>query len=122
MDELCQSSKGNCNITGITETWTNSNISDSEINIEGCYMFRTDRKEGKGGGVILYITEKLTAVMCLDIDVGFEEVVTVWCKIKLSSDYLLAGVYYRSPAVLILIIIFAGDVYQAMKVPHVAKL
>ena len=85
-------------------------------------MFRTDRKEGKGGGVILYITEKLTAVMCLDIDVGFEEVVTVWCKIKLRSEIYLLGYTTGVPAVLILIIIFAGDVYQAMKVPHVAKL
>jgi len=31
--------------------------------------------------------------MCLDMDVGFEE--AVWCKIKLSRDYLLVGVCYR---------------------------
>jgi len=48
----------NYDIIGIIETWANSNISDSEISIEGYNMFRVDRKEGKGSGAILYIAEK----------------------------------------------------------------
>jgi len=78
-------------------------------------------EEGKGGGVILYIAEKLKGVMCPDMDVGFEE--AVWCKIKLSSEYLLVGVCYRSP--------YSSDsnnqslldmLDEAVKVPHVEHL
>jgi len=36
-------------------------------------MFRSDRKEGRGGGVILYTAGKLAAIMCLEVDIGFEE-------------------------------------------------
>ena len=95
MEEIRQFSN-NYDIIGITETWINSDINDSEVQIEGFNMFRADRKKGRGGGVILYITTKLAAFMCLEAELVFEE--AVWCKIKLRRSYLLVGLCYRSPS------------------------
>ena len=48
----------NPDIIGVTETWANKDILNSELNISGCTSFRRDRtsdKRTRGGGVILYI-------------------------------------------------------------------
>ena len=45
-------------IVGISETWANDNISDSELNIPGYSLYRKDRNnkfKSNGGGVALYI-------------------------------------------------------------------
>ena len=41
-------------IIGITESWTNNDIS-AELGLTGYVMFRRDRIGRRGGGVILYI-------------------------------------------------------------------
>ena len=38
-------------IIGITESWANNDITDAELGLEGCAIFRTDRMGRKGGGV-----------------------------------------------------------------------
>ena len=40
-------------VIGITELWANENIVDVELALTGYVMFRKDRRERKGGGVIL---------------------------------------------------------------------
>ena len=42
-------------IIGITESWTNINITDAELGLTGYVMFRKDRIGRRGGGVILYV-------------------------------------------------------------------
>ena len=52
-------------IIGVTESWANNEVLDSELGVEGYVMFRRDRdvkKEGKyvkGGGVLLYVKEEM---------------------------------------------------------------
>ena len=51
-------------IVGLSETWANDNISDSELNIPGYSLYRKDRNnkfKSKGGGVALYINENLVS-------------------------------------------------------------
>ena len=48
-------------IKGITESWANNDITDAELGLEGCVMFRKDRIGGRGGGVLLYINETIPA-------------------------------------------------------------
>jgi len=46
-------------IIAITESWATSKISDSELSLDGFVLFRKDRcdvKPGKGGGVLLYVS------------------------------------------------------------------
>ena len=69
-------------ILGITESWTNEDIEDSEIKFEGFTLFRRDRvnlPKERGGGVLLYVNEKLNAVRELD-EVTYP-CETVWVKI-----------------------------------------
>ena len=50
-------------IIGITESWTHSAISDSELYLEGYQLFRCDRKSSSnGGGVLLYVNSELNPV------------------------------------------------------------
>ncbi len=49
-----------CNIMVFTETWLNSTIPNSTIELEGCNIYRADRMavdsgKSKGGGVCLYV-------------------------------------------------------------------
>ena len=86
-------------IIAITETWCNQSILDSEVAIEGYSMFRLDKGtiSGKGGGVILYIHDSMSAVACHEIqNHNFDS--SVWCMIKLErNENLLVGLCYRSP-------------------------
>ena len=44
----------NPDIIGITESWANNDISDAELGLAGCVMFRKDILGRRGGGVSLY--------------------------------------------------------------------
>ena len=60
-------------------------------------MFRVDRINCKGGGVILYIKCDLQASVSHELtDLGFAE--SVWCSLKLTTGQLLLGLCYRSPS------------------------
>ena len=39
-----------------------SHITDAELGLEGCVMFRKDRMGRRGGGVLLYINETNTSI------------------------------------------------------------
>jgi len=85
-------------VLGITESWTHADIEDSEIKFEGYSLFRRDRNnvlKERGGGVLLYINEKLKAVKELD-DVCYR-CETVWAKIRDKfKNEIYFGVCYRS--------------------------
>ena len=97
MDELRERVKG-CNLVGIMESWATNNISDAELHIEGMTMFRSDRKSGIGGGVILYVDESLNASLCHPVmNSEFDD--SVWCIVNTAAkEKILFGVCYRSTA------------------------
>ena len=78
-------------IVGLTEVWMKEHYS-----IQGFHpVFRHDREDQKGGGVMLLIvSEQLDVTECQEMSgTGFEE--AVWCVIHLSKvDKLLVGVWY----------------------------
>ena len=78
-------------IIEITELWCNSNTGDGEINLDSYNVFRSDRRESIGGGVLMYIYEGLPSVSCQDmIDLEIEDL--MWVSVKLNDkDTLLAG-------------------------------
>jgi len=80
MDELSIRAS-NYDIKGITETWGSCDISDAELSLPGFQMFRVDWGT-RGGGVLLYVSEKFEAVLAQDIDTcGFSD--CVWCRLCL---------------------------------------
>ena len=87
-------------IFGLSDTWANDNISDSELNIPGYSLYRKDRNnifKSKGGRVALYINENL--VSRHHEILPDTECEAVWAKISLSKNsHLVVGVCYRSPS------------------------
>ena len=83
-------------VIGITESWGDSTISDSEFNIPGFTVFRSDRQlKHRGGGVLLYVRNELNPLE-VKVKSNFED--QIWCQVKIKdSDALLIGVCYRSP-------------------------
>src|SRR3989442_9919139 len=86
-------------IVGITETWLYSEISDSEMSIDGYTLLRNDRNDAekrRGGGVALYVHNDLNCVHRDDLyEQNFPE--TVWCNISCNGENTLVGVCYRAP-------------------------
>jgi len=87
-------------LIGITETWANKNIFDSELALPGYDLFRKDRPtDREGGGVILYVNSDLHAVEYVP-DSNFPE--QIWCQIlDHNRDKFYVGVCYRTPTVAI---------------------
>ena len=74
----------------------NEDIVDAELALTGYVMFRKDRRERRGCGVILYIKESIQAYeITLKSEADCEE--AIWCKIVTSNSTLTIGVVYRSP-------------------------
>lgn len=86
-------------ILGICETWLNDNITDAELFIKDFCMFRKDRnlvKDGRGGGVLMYVRNSLNVLPVNDLNSLNNE--SVWCKIlDCDRKETLVGVVYRSP-------------------------
>ena len=83
-------------IIGITETWANKDIVDAELALTGYVMFRKDRRERRGGGVVLYITEFIQVYEITLKSVAVCEE-AIWCNIVTRNSTLTIGVVYRSP-------------------------
>ena len=83
-------------VKGITESWANKDIVDAELALTGYVMFRKDRRERRGGGVILYIKESIQAYeIPLKSEADCEE--AIWCNLATKNSTLTIGVVYRSP-------------------------
>ena len=67
-------------IIGITESWSNNDITDADLGLEGYAMFRKDRMERRGGGVLLYIKDTIPAYeVQLQEEADCNE--GIWCKL-----------------------------------------
>ena len=82
-------------IIGITETWLHS-TSPPVFNLSNYSMLRADRQHGKGGGVALYIFDKLNIKSRPDLHIeGAEDLF-----IEVLNDHsknIIVGVIYRPP-------------------------
>ncbi len=84
-------------IVSITETWLNINDNHllSEVNIPGYNMFLNCRENKKGGGVMLYIKDKICATEIHKEKRSAYE--SVYVKVKINKRYLIIGTIYRPP-------------------------
>ena len=76
-------------VIGITESWLNSEILDSEIQLAGYDLFRRDRDKARGGGVLLFVKHSVNPSEHCMLSVFQDQ---VWCKV---CD-LYIGIRYRS--------------------------
>ena len=70
----------------------NKNTMDSELALNGCVTRRKDRKDRRGGGVLIEATEEVSAQCDIDLSDCNEEI--LWCR--LAEGNILAGVCYNS--------------------------
>ena len=89
-------------IIGITESWANSQILDSELMVKGYRFFRSDRKDttfGRGGGVLLYIKENIIVKERKDLE--YDQIgSSVWVDVSIKekiTDKVTVELVYRSP-------------------------
>ena len=96
MNELRQRVDGQ-DIIGVVETWATDNVTDAELSIEGYTLYRQDRKETKGGGLIIYINKNIKSSLCTDL-INEEYKESLWCNVRTEVGDILVGLCYRSPA------------------------
>ena len=81
-------------VIGITESWLDASVTDSEINITDYSILRRDRNR-EGGGVCIYIRNDFIFKLRDDICTTLE---TVWAELYLpKTRSILIGVCYRPP-------------------------
>ena len=74
-------------IIGITDTWLNEGISNSEVAIDNFSMYRKDRSEVKRGhaeGVIVYVWDAIVSFSCEEFNKYSTE--SIWCKSPNAED------------------------------------
>ena len=82
-------------IIGITETWLHSR-SPPLFNINGYSLIRTDRKNGRGGGVAFYLNDKLKFKIRNDISIRDTETLFIEILNKQNKNIII-GLIYRPP-------------------------
>ena len=81
-------------VIGITESWLDASVTDSEIDIADYTIIRRDRNR-EGGGVCIYIRRDFPFKRRDDICITLE---TVWAELYLPKTRpILIGVCYRPP-------------------------
>ena len=76
-------------IIGITESRAHKDMADAELMLSGYAMFRKDRQERRGGGVIMYIKDSIQAYE-IQMEKKAECEEAIWCN-------LTVGLIYRCP-------------------------
>ena len=59
----------NLHILAFTETWLNNNIADGEVSLPGYSMDRSDRADGLGGGIAVYVKDTLSVIRRSDLEI-----------------------------------------------------
>ena len=76
----------------VSESWLDNSILD--IHIPNYSVFRKDRNR-HGGGVLIYVTDSLSAVRRLDLE--HIDVESVWIEVDISGKKVILASYYRPP-------------------------
>uniref|UniRef100_A0A0X3PRH0 Endonuclease/exonuclease/phosphatase domain-containing protein n=1 Tax=Schistocephalus solidus TaxID=70667 RepID=A0A0X3PRH0_SCHSO len=83
-------------IISVTETWLSQHVDDREVNMAGYQLFRKDRKERKGGGVLTYVKSEITV-----LDKTYKLAPTseaIWLSVKVpGTSSLDVLTVYRPP-------------------------
>ena len=81
-------------ILGLSETWLDSSVTDAEVSVPCYAMYRRDR-ESRGGGVLVYVTDKCRSRRRNDLEEDGVEI--LWVEVRMNQRTLLLGNMYRPP-------------------------
>ena len=102
----------NLHILAFTETWLDNGITDGEISLPGYKIFRSDRPNGKGGGIAVYVKEFLSIIRRVDLEQQFPGECILLEILLPKANGILFGTFYRPP---ILTREFSGDNFTDQK-------
>nr|CAH7747641.1 unnamed protein product [Callosobruchus chinensis] len=83
----------NFDIIALTETWLNQNVDSDLLSLDGYQLFRNDRIDSRGGGVSIYIANR---IRCSKIDL-ISSIEQLWITFKIGAVSFCFGVVYRPP-------------------------
>ena len=95
---LDKHSRPQIDILSLNETFLKSSIPDSLYSVQGFSVYRRDRKDKNGGGVMIYINDELNHRRRTDLE--SVDVEAIWIDIypyKSNRSALVAGIY-RPPS------------------------
>ena len=93
-------SQAKIDILCLTESWLNPNITDLEPSIEGYKIFRQDRINKRGGGILIYIKNclKYDSIVPQGVISASEIMESCWIQLNLKyTKPILLGVIYKPP-------------------------
>ena len=73
-------------------------MGDSEFTVPGYTMFRQDRKEKRGGGVMVYVDNALRSWAEPTASTGRDDLEVLWVGIAQRTGNVLLGAVYRPPS------------------------
>lgn len=80
-------------IVAVSETWFKS---ISITNVKGYNLYRKDRSDGRrGGGVCLYIDEKIDSFELNDAGFNLSKIEQIWVVVNFNCEKYLVGCLYR---------------------------
>lgn len=80
-------------IFGISETFLHSSNNDNLLEINGFSYIRKDRDGKKGGGLLVYVADKIPYIRRVDLETGTIESIWMEVNYKYSRPFLLNFVY-----------------------------
>ena len=87
-------------IACVTETWGKCDIDDAFFSIQNYVMYRCDRSNNVGGGVIIYVSTSLTSTFISEFSLSGAEAIT--CRVTFSPSRdpcdLVISCVYRPPS------------------------
>ena len=91
---LLGSQSRQCMLIGMSETWLDDSVTNSELEIDGFRSYRRDRA-GRGGAVIVYVSDDVKGMRRHDLE--NDEMEVVWIQVKMRRRQVLVGNVYRPP-------------------------
>ena len=80
------------------ETWVDNSIPDDEVSLPGYSIFKSDRTNGRGGGIAGYVKETLSVISRADLEKDFIGE-CMWLELLLpKAEEILFGTFYRPPS------------------------
>ena len=81
-------------IIGVTESWGQEWINDGLFTLKGYNLYRNDRKDRRGGGTLLYISNQLGQRECRPLNnSNFDSSIWCWVTPKQGKKILVGNVY-----------------------------
>lgn len=81
-------------VLGLSETWLDESVMNSEVEIPGFKHFRRDRNR-RGGGVMVYVPEQFKVVRRKELE--DDAVEALWIEVRMVNMVVLVCNVYRPP-------------------------